>query len=119
MGSCNCRRRWQTLPMTDYISVYITAASSPEAEAIAETLVANELAACVNILPSMRSVYRWHGNVETSTETALIVKTRADLFSQIEERTKALSSYACPCIVAWPIINGHQPYLDWIGEVTT
>lgn len=105
--------------MTDYISVYITIASMAEAETVARALVDERLAACVNILPSVRSIYRWQGHVEASDEIALIAKSRKALFARIEDRVKELSSYACPCIVAWTIEGGYQPYLDWVGQQTT
>lgn len=104
--------------MTGFISVYITAASPDEAESIARALVEQRLAACVNILPAAHSVYRWEGQVEATEENILIAKSRANLFSRLEAKVKELSSYACPCIVAWPIVAGHQPYLDWLARET-
>jgi periplasmic divalent cation tolerance protein len=101
--------------MTGYISVYITAASAAEAEIIAKALVEDRLAACVNIISGIRSIYRWQGNVEATEEVALIAKSQSALFQKLEQKVKNLSSYDCPCIVAWPIEAGHQPYLDWIG----
>ena len=102
--------------MTGYISVYITAASLGEAETIAKALVEDRLAACVNIMPGVRSIYRWQGNVEASEEVVLIAKSQSGLFPRLQQKVKNLSSYDCPCIVAWPITAGHQPYLDWIGK---
>lgn len=104
--------------MTDYISVYFTAASRSEAETIAQALVEEKLVACVNILPGVRSIYRWNNAVGMSDEVALIAKSRRDLFPQIEAKIKSLSSYDCPCIIAWPIAEGHAPYLAWIGRGT-
>ena len=101
--------------MTDYIFVYMTAASASEAESIATALLEERLAACVNIFPGVRSLYRWQGNVEASEEAVLIAKSRRDLFSRLEEKVKSLSSYNCPCIVAWALAEGHQPYLEWLG----
>jgi periplasmic divalent cation tolerance protein len=101
--------------MTGYISVYITVASAAEAETIAKALVEDRLAACVNIMPGVRSIYRWQGNVEATEEVALIAKSQSELFPRLQQKVKNLSSYDCPCIVAWPIEAGHQPYLDWIG----
>jgi periplasmic divalent cation tolerance protein len=102
----------------DFLSLYITAPSRELAEKIARALVEENLAACVNIIPAVRSIYRWKGNVEAATEVVLIAKTRAGLFDKLEKRVKALHSYECPCIVAWPIVAGHQPYLDWLAEET-
>jgi periplasmic divalent cation tolerance protein len=102
--------------MTGYVSVYITAASRGEAETIARALVEGGLAACVNILPGVRSVYRWQGRAEETDETVMIAKSRAALFPALAEKVKGLSSYACPCIVAWPIATGDAAYLEWLGK---
>ena len=100
------------------ISVYITAPTDAEAHTIAEALVKERLAACANILAPMRSIYHWQGRVEEEVETALIIKTREELFSAVEARVRELHSYDTPCIVALPIHLGYQPYLDWILEET-
>lgn len=102
----------------DAISVYVVAANDAEADRIAEALVAERLAACVNILGPMRSVYRWQGAVERADEVALIVKTTRTLFDQVSARIRVLHSYETPAIVAWPIIEGDQAYLDWIAAET-
>ena len=104
--------------MTGYLSVYITAPSRDLAEKIARNLVEERLAACVNIVPGVRSIYRWKNKVEAATEVILIAKTRATLFDKLEKRAKELHSYECPCIVAWPIEAGHAPYLEWIAQET-
>jgi periplasmic divalent cation tolerance protein len=105
--------------MSPSLSVYITVPSREMAEKIARTLVEEKLAACVNIIPAVRSIYRWKGRVEASNEVVLIAKSRGDLFEQLEKRVKELHSYTVPCIVAWPIVAGHQPYLDWLQNETT
>jgi periplasmic divalent cation tolerance protein len=66
----------------------------------------------------MHSIYRWQGSIETASEVVLIAKSRASLFEKIEKRTMELHPYDCPCIVAWPISAGHQPYLEWIWQET-
>jgi periplasmic divalent cation tolerance protein len=104
--------------MSDFISVYVTTSSTDEAETIARALIEERLVACVNILPGVKSIYRWQSNIEVAQETILVAKSCAELFSQIESKVKSLSSYDCPCIVAWPIAAGHQPYLEWIGKET-
>jgi periplasmic divalent cation tolerance protein len=114
--ACNRSRIWQSLNMTGYISVYIAVASAEEAESIAKALVESHLAGCVNILPGVRSIYRWQGHIEASEEVILIAKSRNELFWQLEQKVKNLSSYDCPGIVAWPIVAGHEPYLEWLGE---
>lgn len=104
--------------MTDILSVYIVATNEAEAAKIAETLIGEHLAACVNILPSVQSLYRWQGQITSGREIPLLAKTRADLFPQLENRVKSLHSYSCPCIVAWPITAGHAPYLEWVMTET-
>ena len=104
--------------MSDKISVYIVAADTDEANRIADALVGERLAACVNILGSVRSVYRWQGQVERADEVALIAKTTTTLFDSLAARVRALHSYDTPAIVAWPIVAGDAAYLDWIAVET-
>lgn len=104
--------------MTAMISVYIVAADESEAARIAEALIAARLAACVNILPPAQSLYRWQGRIVSGREVPMLAKTRAELFDALEARVKALHSYTCPCIVAWPIMAGHAPYLEWVAAET-
>jgi periplasmic divalent cation tolerance protein len=105
--------------VTDRISVYIVAADKDEATRIAEALVAERLAACVNILGAVQSVYRWQGQVERAGEVALIAKTATALFDRLAARVRQLHSYDTPAIVAWPIVAGDAAYLDWIGAETS
>jgi periplasmic divalent cation tolerance protein len=98
--------------------VYITARDESEALVIGRTLVEERLAACINVLPSMKSVYWWEGELEQSSEAVLIAKTQQGLVPELIERVKRLHSYSCPAIVAWPVQTGHQPYLDWIEKET-
>lgn len=104
--------------MSEYVSVYMTAASADEADRIASALVEERLAACVNILGGIRSVYRWDGAVQSDAEVALVAKTRAALFGALAARVRALHSYEVPCIVSWPIEAGNPAYLTWIGDET-
>ena len=105
--------------MTDYVTVYMTASSTEEADRIASALVGERLAACVNILGGIRSVYRWDGAVRSAAEVALIAKTRAALFDALAARVRSLHSYEVPCIVCWPIEAGNPAYLAWIGGETS
>lgn len=98
--------------------VYITCANKAEAEKIAEAAVGARVAACANILAPHQSVYWWEGKVQKGEETALILKTREDLFEKLEKTVKANHSYECPCIVALPIEKGHKPFLQWIKDET-
>lgn len=101
----------------DPIFVYMTAGSTEEADRIARTLVEERLAACVNLIDGMRSVYRWQGDVEQATEVVMIAKTRAEGFDALAARVRDLHAYDCPCIVALPIVQGERDYLSWIiGE---
>ena len=100
------------------ISVYIIAADAAEAERIAHALVEERLAACVNVLGPVSSIYRWKGEVERATEIALIAKSRRDLFDRLATRIRALHSYETPAIVAWPIVAGDAAYLTWIAAET-
>lgn len=96
------------------IMVYITAPHKAEAEKIAAAVVADRLAACANILPSMQSMYHWQGKIETAEETVLIFKTRETLFARLCDKVKELHSYETPCIIALPVTAGSSDYLDWI-----
>ena len=104
--------------MSEYLSVYVTAPSFDVAHKIGRALVEERLAACVNIISGMHSIYRWQGRIETASEVVLIAKSRASLFEEIEKRIMELHPYDCPCIAAWPIAAGHQPYLDWLWQET-
>jgi periplasmic divalent cation tolerance protein len=98
--------------------VYVTAASIDEARTIAKTMVAERLAACANILGAMESVYWWDGAVQSESEVSMILKTKAELVDRVIARVKALHSYDCPCVIALPIVAGHQEFLNWIDKET-
>ncbi len=95
--------------------VYMTAGSLEEARRIGRELIESRLAACVNILPGMQSVYRWEGKIEEAAEVVVIAKTTAPRVAALAERVKSLHSYDCPCVVSLKVDGGHQPFLDWIG----
>jgi periplasmic divalent cation tolerance protein len=109
---------WSEPVMSEFLSLYITAPSLDVAETIGRTLVEERLAACVNIIAGMRSIYRWEDEVQAASEVVLIAKSRPARFKQLEKRVKELHPYDCPCIVAWPIEAGYQPYLDWLARET-
>jgi periplasmic divalent cation tolerance protein len=102
--------------MTEFIVVYVMASSAAEGERIAATLVEERLAACVNCVDGVQSVYRWEGKVERNRESLLIVKTRADLLSRLANRVRELHSYTVPEVIALPILQGDQGYLQWLAE---
>jgi periplasmic divalent cation tolerance protein len=96
--------------------VYMTAGSRPEAEKVAETLVNGRLAACVNIIGAMTSVYEWKGAVQKDSELVVIAKTTEAQVPELIAAVKAVHSYECPCIVTLPVTGGHAPFLDWIAQ---
>ncbi|HEY2974209.1 MAG TPA: divalent-cation tolerance protein CutA [Pyrinomonadaceae bacterium] len=96
------------------IAVFMTAAHREEATRLAEMLVEKRLAACVQILPEMESVYRWQGKVERQREVLLIAKTTRSRFEELETEVRALHSYETPEIVALPLTAGSGPYLEWL-----
>lgn len=96
------------------IVVLMTAANGEEATRLAEMLVGAHLAACVQIMPEMESVYRWKGKIERQSEVLLIAKTTKGKFSEIDREVRALHSYETPEIVALPIIAASDPYLKWL-----
>ena len=104
------------MPDTDAIVVFMTAANGEEATRLAEMLVGAHLAACVQILPEMESVYRWQGKVERQAEVLLIAKTMRSKFDDLEREVRALHSYDTPEIVAVPILTGSAPYLEWLNQ---
>jgi periplasmic divalent cation tolerance protein len=102
----------------DAIVVCMTAANGEEATRLAEMLVGAHLAACVQILPEIESVYRWQGKIERSAEVLLLVKTTRGKFNELEREVRALHSYDTPEIVAVPILYGSAPYLEWLIQAT-
>ncbi|MBI3784945.1 MAG: divalent-cation tolerance protein CutA [Deltaproteobacteria bacterium] len=102
----------------EFIAVLVTAGSGDEAERIAATVVDEQLAACVNIVGPIRSIYTWAGKLQHDNEMLLIIKTRAALFSALEQRVRQLHSYQTPEIIALALNAASQPYLDWLGSTT-
>ena len=98
--------------------IYITCETTEEAENIGAIIVERRLAACVNILSGMQSMYWWEGKVEKSDEIVLIAKTRTTLVDELTEAVTAMHSYDVPCVVAMPIIGGNPQFLSWIREET-
>lgn len=98
--------------------VLVNAASEEQARLIANALVGERLAACVNVVSPIRSIYRWKGDVQTDTEHLMIIKTRANLVAKVEVRVKELHSYEVPEVIALPIVAGAKSYLDWVFEST-
>ena|SRR5580765_5628028 len=104
--------------MGDACIVLTTAGSQEEARKIAHALVDQRLAACVNIVPHIESVYRWQGKVESASEYLLVIKTRSGSFDRLSEAIKKLHSYDLPECVMLEITAGSKEYLNWIAENT-
>jgi periplasmic divalent cation tolerance protein len=102
--------------MQEFIVVYVTAGSPAEGDRLARALVEEHLAACVNRIGPVQSVYRWQGKVEQSEEELLIIKTRNSQFAALAKMIHELHSYTVPEIIALPIIEGSDGYLRWLGE---
>lgn len=101
-----------------YSFVYMTAKDKDEARKIGRALVQEKLAACVNIIDNMESIYRWEGKVEEGKETVLIAKTRKGLVGKLTKKVKSMHSYECPCVVALPVEGGSKEFLDWVRRET-
>jgi len=98
------------------IVVFITAASCAEAERIGRMLVSDRLAACVNIVPTVTSLFWWEGRIATESEALMIVKTSRDRFTDLSAAVSATHSYSIPEIIALPIVDGAPVYLKWLEE---
>ena len=104
--------------MTDKRIVLSTAGSEQEAHKIAHILVKRRLAACVNILPQVQSIYRWKGEIESAQEWLLLIKTRADKFPAVRDAIGELHSYEVPECIVLEIEDGSLPYLQWLERAT-
>jgi periplasmic divalent cation tolerance protein len=98
--------------------VYITTGNLEEAQEIGNELVRSRLAACVNLMDSMHSMYRWKGKIEKAHEVVLIAKTRMALADQLIRKAKTMHSAECPCIVVLPIAKGNPAFMKWIEKET-
>ncbi len=104
--------------MTDKIVVFSTASSAEEAEKIARGLVNERLASCVNVVPAIRSIYRWQGKIEDSQEVLLIIKSSRERFDALRTLLEKLHSYEVPEVIAMPVVDGARNYLNWMdGEL--
>lgn len=101
--------------MSQPLVVLVTASGRDEADRVASALVEEGLAACVNVVPGVRSVYRWQGQVERSDELLLVIKTARHLLTNLVARVQDLHSYTVPEVVALPIVGGSAVYLDWLA----
>lgn len=100
----------------DYVLVYITAANLEEGRAIAQALVEKRVAACVNIISSIESLYWWQEKICQEEEVAIFAKTRKERVEDVISETKKIHSYSVPCIIALDITDGNPEFLDWISK---
>ena len=98
--------------------IYMTAGSFEKAKSIGQILVGQNLAACVNLLENMTSIYNWEDKMEESQEVIMIAKTRKTLMPKLIETVNSLHSYDCPSILELPIQGGNPDFLSWIGSQT-
>ena len=101
--------------MTEYIQVLTTVAHKADAEKIAEVLVEKRIGACVQIIGPLTSYFNWQGKLDTAQEYLCLIKSRDDLFSELEKVIKSVHPYEVPEIIATPIVNGGKEYLNWMA----
>jgi periplasmic divalent cation tolerance protein len=99
-----------------HIIIFVTASNKKEAEHIAQELIRKKLAACVNIINKIESIFRWQGKIETAKEALLVIKSKKGKLPKIIQLIRLVHSYQVPEIIALPIIDGDKPYLRWIDE---
>jgi periplasmic divalent cation tolerance protein len=105
--------------MNNYFVVLVTTPDPDSAEKIASALVEERLAACVNIVPAVRSIYRWEGKVTRDAESLMIIKTTAERYAAAELRIKELHSYTTPEVIALRLEAGSAAYLEWLSGSTS
>ncbi|UCH96485.1 MAG: divalent-cation tolerance protein CutA [Candidatus Aminicenantes bacterium] len=103
--------------MSEFLQITTTTDSKELAMQIAEKLVEQKLAACVQVSGPITSIYEWKGKIENAQEWYCVIKTRKNLYPQVEESIKTLHPYEVPEIIALPILQGKKDYLDWITQV--
>ena len=104
--------------MNHELIVFVTTSNREEAATLAEALVSERLAACVNVVPAVESVYWWEGKVTRDNETLMIIKTTDERYLELERRVKQLHSYSTPEVVAFRIERGTEEYLKWLRDST-
>ncbi|MDR0372601.1 MAG: divalent-cation tolerance protein CutA [Nitrososphaerota archaeon] len=102
---------------TDFIVVLVTTKNKAEAEKISQTLLEQKLVACANIVSPLVSRFLWQGKIDKAEECLIIMKSRADLFTEILQHVRILHSYEVPEVLALPVVFGSTDYLDWIQSV--
>ena len=104
--------------MTDALLVFTTLPTADAAAEVAKILVGEKLAACANILPALRSIYRWQGQVQDESEVLVLLKTQRVHYARLKARILELHPYDVPEVLAIPVEQGHAAYLDWIARET-
>jgi periplasmic divalent cation tolerance protein len=102
----------------EFVVVLTTFPADGDVETFASTLIEERLAACVNVLPAVRSIYTWQGKIERADERQLLIKTRTDVVHHLERRLKELHRYEIPEFLVIPVLDGSREYLSWIAEST-
>jgi periplasmic divalent cation tolerance protein len=102
--------------MSDFLVVLITVGSQEEADTLAADLVGSMLAACVNVIPGVTSVYRWEGKLQSDREWLLVIKSRRSVLDALVQRVQAIHSYDVPEIIALPLTGGSESYLRWLDR---
>ena len=105
--------------MDQVLLVFTTVSDMVAAQSLARTLVESRLAACVNLLPAVHSVYRWQGQIEEATEVTLLIKTTQRHYDKLQHAIVKLHTYDVPEIIAMPVVAGYTPYLHWIAAETS
>ena len=100
----------------DFIIIFTTVNSDSEANRIGQKLIEERLAACVSIIPSVTSIFRWEGKISSESEQILIIKTQKKYFSKIREKILSIHTYNLPEIISVPITDGSEQYLKWVEE---
>lgn len=97
-----------------YSMVYVTTSKDLESKKIARELLKEKLAVCINIIPSIESIYLWKGEIEEDSESIMVIKTKSELVEEVIKRIEELHSYEIPCILEITVNNGSKNYLNWI-----
>ena len=100
------------------VVIFVTTSSPAEARKIGKALVEEKLVACANIIPQIRSIYRWHDQVRDEPESLMVLKTHSGQIQKIIKKVQLLHSYSVPEIIALPVVAGSKEYLGWVHEVT-
>ncbi len=105
--------------MEQILMVFVTVSSEAEGKKIGNILVENRLAACVNLVPQIHSIFRWKGNIENENEVLLLIKSTRERIDELVAKIKEIHSYDVPEILAIPVFAGNRDYIDWVLEETT